>query len=310
MVLFQTSFHWLHGDFQVSGRNSSPCSYWLHVAGWELYVCKRLRACERQFLQMEGLLLKWTNYLSGWKPRYFVLDSGILSYYDSPEDVGKVSKGSIKMAVCEIRVNPSDNSRMDLIIPNEQYFYLRAENAAERQKWLVALGSAKACIGDSATERPKEDLSGSETLGRKLSELRVFCNFLMQQIKEMQGAVDPDGPGASPDIEKVRAACCALYGTCSHISSSLEDCMNHISTTQDGIAQEKPPPVTPAGIKLPRAQKEKNAVNTSPMRTPQSDYEAPRQVDEVTVLWKLEDMARRPRARGNEGLLPNKNTTG
>ncbi|KAE8626954.1 hypothetical protein XENTR_v10006818 [Xenopus tropicalis] len=214
------------------------------------------------------------------------------------------------MAVCEIRVNPSDNSRMDLIIPNEQYFYLRAENAAERQKWLVALGSAKACIGDSATERPKEDLSGSETLGRKLSELRVFCNFLMQQIKEMQGAVDPDGPGASPDIEKVRAACCALYGTCSHISSSLEDCMNHISTTQDGIAQEKPPPVTPAGIKLPRAQKEKNAVNTSPMRTPQSDYEAPRQVDEVTVLWKLEDMARRPRARGNEGLLPNKNTTG
>uniref|UniRef100_A0A803JRV8 PH domain-containing protein n=1 Tax=Xenopus tropicalis TaxID=8364 RepID=A0A803JRV8_XENTR len=105
MVLFQTSFHWLHGDFQVSGRNSSPCSYWLHVAGWELYVCKRLRACERQFLQMEGLLLKWTNYLSGWKPRYFVLDSGILSYYDSPEDVGKVSKGSIKMAVCEIRGN-------------------------------------------------------------------------------------------------------------------------------------------------------------------------------------------------------------
>ncbi|OCT95892.1 pleckstrin homology domain-containing family A member 3 [Xenopus laevis] len=259
---------------------------------------------------MEGSLLKWTNYLSGWKPRYFVLDSGILSYYDSPEDVGKVSKSSIKMAVCEIRVNPSDDSRMDLIIPNEQYFYLRTENAAERQKWLVALGSAKACLGDSATQRPKEETSASETLGRKLSELRVYCSYLMQQIKEMQGAVDPDGPGASPDIEKARAACCALYGACSHISSSLEDCMRHISTKQDGIAQEMPPPETPAAIELPQAQKVKNSVTTSPMRTPQSVYEAPRQIDDVTVLWKLEDMARWSRKRSKEVVLLNRNTAG
>uniref|UniRef100_A0A8D0GLE3 PH domain-containing protein n=1 Tax=Sphenodon punctatus TaxID=8508 RepID=A0A8D0GLE3_SPHPU len=52
---------------------------------------------------MEGALLKWTNYLSGWQPRYFVLEGGILSYYDSQDDVAKGSKGSIKMAVCEIK---------------------------------------------------------------------------------------------------------------------------------------------------------------------------------------------------------------
>lgn len=40
---------------------------------------------------------------SGWQPRYFVLENGILSYYDSQDDVGKGSKGSIKMAVCEIK---------------------------------------------------------------------------------------------------------------------------------------------------------------------------------------------------------------
>lgn len=39
----------------------------------------------------------------GWQPRYFVLENGILSYYDSQDDVGKGSKGSIKMAVCEIK---------------------------------------------------------------------------------------------------------------------------------------------------------------------------------------------------------------
>ncbi|KAG8452665.1 hypothetical protein GDO86_004452 [Hymenochirus boettgeri] len=150
---------------------------------------------------MEGLLLKWTNYLSGWQPRYFVLDSGILSYYDSPENVGRGSKGSIKMAVCEIQVNSSDDNRMDLIIPNEQCFYLRAQSATERQRWLVALGSAKACLGESATQRTEEVPSDRETLAIKLSELQIFCNLLMQQMAEVQLAVDPDGPCDSPDME-------------------------------------------------------------------------------------------------------------
>lgn len=44
---------------------------------------------------------------------------------------------------------------MDLIIPGEQYFYLKARNAVERQKWLVALGTAKACLTDSRTQKEK-----------------------------------------------------------------------------------------------------------------------------------------------------------
>ncbi|CAM9122905.1 unnamed protein product [Lampetra planeri] len=52
---------------------------------------------------MEGVLYKWTNYYNGWQPRWFVLDGGVLSYYDHKEDVRKGSKGSLKMAVCEIQ---------------------------------------------------------------------------------------------------------------------------------------------------------------------------------------------------------------
>nr|DBA32732.1 TPA: hypothetical protein GDO54_000501 [Pyxicephalus adspersus] len=150
---------------------------------------------------MEGSLMKWTNYLSGWQPRYFVLDQGILSYYDSQDDVEKGSKGSIKMAVCEIRVHQADSCRMDLFIPREQCFYLRAESAADRQRWLVALGSAKACLGDITTQQAKEIISDSESLGRKLSELRLFCDLLMEQVTEVKGAVDADEPGAAPSKE-------------------------------------------------------------------------------------------------------------
>uniref|UniRef100_A0A8C5C0K8 PH domain-containing protein n=1 Tax=Gadus morhua TaxID=8049 RepID=A0A8C5C0K8_GADMO len=52
---------------------------------------------------MEGILYKWTNYMTGWQPRWFVLEDGTISYYDSEDDVGKGSKGSIKMSVCDIK---------------------------------------------------------------------------------------------------------------------------------------------------------------------------------------------------------------
>lgn len=40
---------------------------------------------------------------AGWQPRWFVLEDGVISYYDSEDDVAKGSKGSIKMSVCDIK---------------------------------------------------------------------------------------------------------------------------------------------------------------------------------------------------------------
>lgn len=41
-------------------------------------------------------------------------------------------------------VHLSDPCRMDILIPGEQRYYLRAQNPQDRQKWVVALGSCKA----------------------------------------------------------------------------------------------------------------------------------------------------------------------
>lgn len=54
--------------------------------------------------------LLWFLVSPGWQPRWFVLDNGILSYYDSQDDVCKGSKGSIKMAVCEIKGKEAEGS--------------------------------------------------------------------------------------------------------------------------------------------------------------------------------------------------------
>ncbi|XP_025072329.1 pleckstrin homology domain-containing family A member 3 isoform X3 [Alligator sinensis] len=170
---------------------------------------------------MEGVLYKWTNYLTGWQPRWFVLDNGILSYYDSQDDVCKGSKGSIKMAVCEIK----DNTRMELIIPGEQHFYMKAVNAAERQRWLVALGSSKACLTDTRTKKEKEISETNESLKTKMSELRLYCDLLMRQVHTIQEFVHQDETCSSPSIENMNEASSLLSATCNTFITTLEECV-------------------------------------------------------------------------------------
>ncbi|XP_063808218.1 pleckstrin homology domain-containing family A member 3-like isoform X2 [Pseudophryne corroboree] len=268
-----------------------------------------------RLLDMEGSLLKWTNYLSGWQPRYFVLDRGILSYYDSPDNVGKTSKGSIKMAVCEIRVHQTDSCRMDLLIPREQCYYLCAENAADRQRWLVALGSAKACLGDIATQQTKDSLPDNESLGRKLSELRLFCDLLMEQVVEVQGAVDADELGAASNMEKLHAACSVLQGTCSHICVTLDDCMKYASTNLQPLklAQDPPLPVLPGdvvGSKLPQSRKVKCSLSYPAEPISHRTSDSLRQIHGPTVTKNLEQMATRLHTRGRQYLPSSDGTSG
>ncbi|XP_061432602.1 pleckstrin homology domain-containing family A member 8-like isoform X2 [Lethenteron reissneri] len=193
---------------------------------------------------MEGVLYKWTNYYNGWQPRWFVLDGGVLSYYDHKEDVRKGSKGSLKMAVCEIQVCPSDDSRLELVIPGEQHFYLRTTSAAERQGWVVALGSAKACLTDSRTRKEKEIMEASDSLCSKMSEMRLYYDLMTQQVSLIrQGIQEP-----RPDVQRMSEASSLLSATCDTFVRALEECVHTAassvrpSTQQQQQQQQLAPP--------------------------------------------------------------------
>uniref|UniRef100_A0A669P668 Pleckstrin homology domain-containing family A member 8 n=2 Tax=Phasianidae TaxID=9005 RepID=A0A669P668_PHACC len=179
--------------------------------------------------------------LLGWQPRWFLLCGGILSYYDSQEDAWKGCKGSIQMAVCEIQVHPADNTRMDLIIPGEQYFYLKARNAVERQKWLVALGTAKACLTDSRTQKEKEFTENTEALKTKMSELRLYCNLLVQQVhKTKEASISAvSEPESGIDVGAL------LKSTCDTFLKTLEECMQIANTAFTSELLHQTPPGSP-----------------------------------------------------------------
>lgn len=189
---------------------------------------------------MEGMLYKWTNYISGWQPRWFVLEGGTLSYYDSQEDAWKGCKGSIKVSVCEIQVHSTDSTRVDLTIPGEQYFYLRAINAAERQKWLVALGTAKACLTDNRTKREKELQENTEALKTKMSELRLYCDLLLQQVNKIKEG-DELGNLAETGLDTGDM----VKSTCTTFLKTLEECMQIATRTFNTDMPSQTPPGSP-----------------------------------------------------------------
>ncbi|XP_041649433.1 pleckstrin homology domain-containing family A member 8 [Cheilinus undulatus] len=206
---------------------------------------------------MEGMLYKWTNYISGWQPRWFVLDGGTLSYYDSQEDAWKGCKGSIKISVCEIQVHPSDSTRVDLTIPGEQYFYLRAINAAERQKWLVALGTAKACLTDNRTKREKELQENTEALKTKMSELRLYCDLLLQQVNRIKEN-DELGDTVETGIDTGNM----VKSTCTTFLKTLEECMQIANRTfNTEMVSQSPPGSPPVAAIKPQKIKPVNHLN-------------------------------------------------
>ncbi|MBN3296165.1 PKHA3 protein, partial [Amia calva] len=105
------------------------------------------------------------------------------------------------MAVCEIKVHSTDSTRVDLVIPGEQYFYLKALTAGERQRWLVALGTAKACLADGRSKKEKELSDVSQTLKGKMSELRLYCDLLLEQVHKIQESAQPSEGEARPDTQ-------------------------------------------------------------------------------------------------------------
>ncbi|KAF6204382.1 hypothetical protein GE061_002723 [Apolygus lucorum] len=181
---------------------------------------------------MEGVLLKWTNYWNGWQTRWFVLHDGILSYYRSAEDVNQGCKGSVKVSAIQIAVSNVDSTRMDLSIPGEKNLYLKAPSPQERQLWLVALGSAKACVTlttvmkNSALDGPPQE--GPRDLAATPAELRTYCDILMQQVHALKTAASQD----PPNVEKISEESKVISVTCDSFIRSLEHCME---LTKDGF---------------------------------------------------------------------------
>ncbi|KAL9274566.1 Oxysterol-binding protein-related protein [Drosera capensis] len=129
---------------------------------------------------ISGVLYKWVNYGKGWRPRWFVLHDGVLSYYkihgpdkivvsvetergckvigeESVRRIGKSRRssnvsetaamrrkpfGEIHLKVSSIRESRSDDKRFSIFTGTKR-LHLRAETREDRAAWMDALQAVK-----------------------------------------------------------------------------------------------------------------------------------------------------------------------
>ena len=87
---------------------------------------------------MEGKLIKWTNYFSGWKERIFILKGPLLYYYYNKKEL---PRGKCHLGLATI-INDENNDYFE-INTGSNIFFLKAENKELREKWVKALTKAK-----------------------------------------------------------------------------------------------------------------------------------------------------------------------
>ncbi|XP_046860058.1 pleckstrin homology domain-containing family A member 8-like isoform X2 [Xenia sp. Carnegie-2017] len=197
---------------------------------------------------MEGALWKWTNYVTGWQLRWFVLDHGVLSYYKSQDDVKLGSRGSVKMGCCDVTAQSGDPLKIILKFPPDHYMYLKATTASERQQWVVALGSSKACLtlgnhGDSIptnqANESDDSVNPEKALHKRMSEIHVCRNILLDQISAIKNLCDN-----KDTTQEFHEAGTLLSATCDAFLINLEACVK-ISEHKFGSGTPLSSPLSP-----------------------------------------------------------------
>ncbi|XP_038716753.1 oxysterol-binding protein-related protein 1C-like isoform X2 [Tripterygium wilfordii] len=157
---------------------------------------------------VSGILYKWVNYGKGWRPRWFVLQDGVLSYYKihgpdkiivnqetekgckviGEESLRRISRrtshgnpsqrrrkpfGEVHLKVSSIRESRSDDKKFS-IFTGTRRLHLLAETRDDRAAWMEALQAVKDMfprMSNSELMAPSDNLMVStEKLRQRLQE--------------------------------------------------------------------------------------------------------------------------------------------
>ena len=150
--------------------------------------------------EMKGYLKKWTNYTSGYKLRWFVLEDGVLSYYKHQDDAGSACRGAINMRIARLHMDPQDKTRFEIHGKSSVKYHLKANHVVEAKRWFWSLNNAIQYTKDEAKEDEKRRTIDADKLRHAKFEASDNSDglSLTSTRKTMPGALSlPDNGGKS-----------------------------------------------------------------------------------------------------------------
>ncbi|KAI9795514.1 MAG: hypothetical protein M1833_006985 [Piccolia ochrophora] len=144
--------------------------------------------------EMKGYLKKWTNYTSGYKLRFFVLEDGVLSYYKHQDDAGSACRGAINMRIAKLHMDPQDKQKFEIQGKSSVKYHLKANHVVEAKRWVWALTNAIQWTKDEAKDEEK----------KKARETETMKHARMEQVEKVQKK-DKDWSDAPADSSSVHS---------------------------------------------------------------------------------------------------------
>ncbi|KAI6187910.1 Protein retinal degeneration B [Aphelenchoides besseyi] len=140
--------------------------------------------CQNTTIEKEGWLQKWTNYIKGYRQRWFVLDSqGNLSYYRNKNEVGVACRGSVNLQ--ESRIHVDKGANVITISGTAQSFHLKANNEVDRDNWLNSLEYARHRAIKRADSDEDESIAmhNGNDLGKVLDDVKETLNKKLEELR-------------------------------------------------------------------------------------------------------------------------------
>ncbi|PLN77706.1 Oxysterol-binding protein-domain-containing protein [Aspergillus taichungensis] len=141
--------------------------------------------------EMRGYLKKWTNYTSGYKLRWFVLEDGVLSYYKHQDDAGSACRGAINMKIARLSMDAQDKTRFEIHGKSSVRYHLKANHVVEAKRWFWTLNNAIQWAKDEAKEEERRQSKHAEALRQA-------------KIDRVEGRA-PGSPSESPNLAPTKS---------------------------------------------------------------------------------------------------------
>lgn len=169
---------------------------------------------------MEGWLYKWTNYLYGWKRRYFVLYNGVLQYSKAQ---GMQRQGALHLNVAKIQPH-AKNPRRFLINTGTSVLHLKANTPADALAWINALKAAQELLlQDSERQETKEYSPSSPSLVNHISHTLAQFVDCQRNLEGLILSLQPTVKAQFPEVECVRVVAEELKRLSSQALGLLEE---------------------------------------------------------------------------------------
>lgn len=90
---------------------------------------------------VNGYLMKYTNLVTGWQYRFFVLnnEAGLLEYFVNEQSRNQKPRGTLQLAGAVISPSDEDSHTFTVNAASGEQYKLRATDAKERQHWVSRL---------------------------------------------------------------------------------------------------------------------------------------------------------------------------